>query len=353
VDGKRVDVTGTFPGDVHGDILQANQDNVVPTPDSLDNVRHAVLLTAGAHAIKVKISPDTSNAPVQLRLNWYTPEQRRADHEAAIAAARRAKVAVVFVWARRFPAFLLPGEQNKLVEEVAAVNPHTIVVLNTSQPVTLPWANRVKAILEMWWPGDEGGWATAKLLLGEMSPSGRLPVTWGRRLQDYPATDPRYPERSAEGINHRTTYSEGVYVGYRWFDHADIEPLFPFGYGLSYTQFAYTALSVTHGVDGIEVSVRIKNAGGVDADEVPQVYLGAPAETPAGVQFPVRSLVAFTRLHLAAGESKTVTLHVSERQLQFWSPTRRQWVTPKGGRTVSVGGSSRDLPVHQDFDTTS
>jgi beta-glucosidase len=353
VDGKRVDVTGTFPGDVHGDILQANQDNVVPTPDGLDNVRHAVLLTAGTHAIKVKISADTSNAPVQLRLNWYTPEQRRADHEAAIAAARRAKVVVVFGWARRFPAFVLPGEQNELIEKVAAVNPHTIVVLNTSQPVTLPWADRVKAILEMWWPGDEGGWATAKLLLGERSPSGRLPVTWGRRPQDYPATDPRYPERSAEGINHKTTYSEGVYVGYRWFDHANIEPLFPFGYGLSYTQFAYSALSVSRGVDGIDVSVRIKNAGSVDADEVPQAYLGAPAETPAGVQFPVRSLVAFTRLHLAAGESKTVTLHVAERQLQYWSPTRHQWVTPKGRRTVSVGGSSRDLPLHQDFDTTS
>jgi len=133
-----VGVTGTFQGDVHGDILQPNQDNVVPTTDGLDNVRHAVNLSAGAHSIKVQISPDTSNAPVQLRLNWYTPEQRSTDHDAAIVAASHAKLAVVFVWARRMPAFALAGEQNKLVEEVCAVNPNTIVVLNTSQPVALP-----------------------------------------------------------------------------------------------------------------------------------------------------------------------------------------------------------------------
>ncbi len=100
-----------------------------------------------------------------------------------------------------------------------AVNPNTIVVLNTSQPVALPWAKRVKAILEMWWPGDEGGWATAKVLLGLSNPAGRLPVTWARALTDYPASDPRYPERSAVGVNAKTTYSEGVKVGYRWFDH--------------------------------------------------------------------------------------------------------------------------------------
>lgn len=350
VDGKRIDVSGTFPGDVHGDILQANQDNVVPTTDGLDNVRHALPLSAGPHALRVRISPDTSNAPVQLRLNWYTPQQRQADHEAAIAAARRAKIAVVFVWARRSPAFGLPGEQNALVEEVAAVNPHTIVVLNTSQPVELPWADRVKAILEMWWPGDEGGWATAKLLLGKSNPAGRLPVTWGRRLQDYPATDPRHPERSAEGVDHKTTYSEGVYVGYRWFDHEGIEPLFAFGHGLSYTRFAYSALGVTRAADGgVDVRLQIRNIGSSDGDEVPQVYLGPPPEIPAGVQFPLRTLVAFTRVHLGAGEATAVRLHIAPRQLQYWSAARAQWVTPRGRRTLSVGASSRDLRVQQDF----
>jgi len=351
VDGKRRAATGAFQGGVHGDILQANQDNAVPTTDGLDNVRRRFHLTAGAHPIEVKISPDSSNAPVQVRLNWYTPEQRKADHEAAIAAAKNAKTAVVFLWTRLEPVFGLPGEQNKLVEEVAAVNPNTIVVLNTSQPVALPWVDKVKAVLEMWWPGDEGGWATANLLLGKSSPAGRLPVTWGKRLEDYAATDPKHPERSKKGVEGKTTYSEGVNVGYRWFDKEKIDPLFAFGHGLSYTTFEYSGLKVAKTSDGgLDVKVRIKNTGRADSDEVPQVYLGAPAEIPAGVQFPVRALAAFDRVHLTAGESKTVTLHVATRQMQYWSTTSHTWVTASGKRTLSVGASSRDLRLEQSID---
>ncbi len=349
IDGKRIGITGTFQGDVHGDILQANQDNVIPTTDGLDNVRHAVKLTAGAHAIKILVSPDTSGAPVQLRLAWYTPEQRAADHAAAVDAARHAKVAVVFVWARRTPIFVLPGEQSALVEEVSRVNPNTVVVLNTSQPVPIPWAHRVKAILQMWWPGDEGGWATADILLGKTSPAGRLPMTWARRLEDYPATDPRHPERS--GVNDKTTFSEGVNVGYRWFDAMKIEPLFPFGHGFSYTRFAYSGLNVGKADDGgLDVSLQIKNIGASDGDEVPQVYLGAPANPPAGVQFAPKTLAAFDRIHLAAGESRTVALHVAPRLLQYWSVADHGWVTAPGKRLLSVGASSRDLRLEQSID---
>jgi beta-glucosidase len=286
-----------------------------------------------------------------MRFNWYTPEQRKADHEAAIAAAKSAKTAVVFVWTRLEPVFGLPGDQNKLVEEVAAVNPNTVVVLNTSQPVALPWVDKVKAVLEMWWPGDEGGWSTANLLAGKSSPAGRLPVTWGRRLEDYAATDPKHPERSFKGIDGKTTYSEGVNVGYRWFDKEKIEPLFAFGHGLSYTTFAYSGLKVDKASDGgLDVKVHIKNSGSAASDEVPQVYLSAPGEIPAGVQFPVRALVAFDRIHLAAGEAKTVALHVEPRQLQYWSTASGKWVTATGKRTVSVGASSRDLRVEQAID---
>ena len=348
LDGKRLGSTGAFQGGVHGDILQANQDNVVPTPDGLDNVRRAVDLTAGPHAIEISTSSDTSAAPVQVRLNWYTPEQRKADHEAAIAAAKSAKTAVVFIWTRLSPVFGLPGDQDKLVEEIAAVNPNTIVVLNTSQPVALPWVDKVKAVLEMWWPGDEGGWSTANLLLGKTSPAGRLPVTWGKRLEDYPATDPKHPERSMKGVDGKTTYSEGVNVGYRWFDKEKINPLFAFGHGLSYTTFEYSGLTVDKAADGgLDVKVHIKNTGSANSDEVPQVYLSAPSEIPSGVQFPVRALVAFDRVRIAAGEAKTVTLHVDERQLQYWSTKDTKWVTATGKRTVSVGASSRDLRVEQ------
>lgn len=347
LDGKRLAATGATQGGVHGDILQANQDNAVPTTDGLDNVRRAVELTAGPHAIEIRTSPDSSNAPVQVRLNWYTPEQRKADHEAAIAAAKSAKVAVVFLWTRLSPVFGLPGEQNKLVEEVAAVNPNTIVVLNTSQPVALPWVGKVKAVLEMWWPGDEGGWSTANLLLGKASPAGRLPVTWGERLEDYAATDPKHPERSRKGVEGKTTYSEGVNVGYRWFDKENIAPLFPFGHGLSYSRFEYSGLKIEKLAEGLDVHVTIKNTGDVNSDEVPQVYVGAPSEVPAGVQFPVRALAAFDRIHLNAGESKTITLHVPLRQLQYWSTKDGKWVTATVKRTVSVGASSRDLRLSQ------
>jgi len=201
----------------------------------------------------------------------------------------------------------------------------------------------------MWWPGDEGGWSTAKLLLGKTSPAGRLPVTWGRRLEDYAATDPRYPERSGKGVDGKTTYSESVDVGYRWFDKEGIEPLFPFGYGLSYTHFDYSGLRVSKASGGgLDVSVTIRNTGGMDADEVPQVYLGAPATIPAGVRFPPRALVAFDRVHVAAGKASRVTLHVAPRQLQYWSTVKGRWLTATGKRTLSVGASSRDLRLSRD-----
>jgi beta-glucosidase len=347
-DGKRLARTGAFQGGVHGDILQANQDNVLPTTDGLDNVRRAVECTAGLHEVEVSTSTDSSGAPVQVRLNWYTPQQRQTDHDAAIAAAKKAKTAVVFVWTRLDPVFGLPGDQDKLVEEVAAVNPNTVVVLNTSQPVALPWVEKVKSVLEMWWPGDEGGWATANILLGKSSPAGRLPVTWAKKLTDYAATDPRYPERSKKGIGGKTTFSEGVNLGYRWFDKENIEPLFAFGHGLSYTAFEYSGLKVAKATDGgLDLSLTIKNTGAMDSDEVPQAYLAAPSTPPEGAQFPVRKLVAFERAHIPAGKSQSVTLHVPERQLQYWSTKEQKWVTLTSGRTISVGASSRALPLHQ------
>jgi beta-glucosidase len=349
IDDRRVAITGVFQGDVHGDVLQANQDNVVPTTDGLDNVRHELPLEIGTHAIRIEVTPDSSHSPVQLRLNWYPPDQRRADHVAAIEAARHARVAVVFAWARRSPTFALAGDQDGLIEEIAAVNPHTIVVLNTSQPVALPWAGRVQAILEMCRPGDEGGWATAKLLLGRANPAGRLPVTWAAQLQDYPASDPRFTERSAQGIDHKTTYSEGVNVGYRWFDHEGIEPRFPFGFGLSYTRFEYSGLRLDRLANGgLSITCTIGNVGDRAGDEIPQVYLGAPQEPPPDAAFPIRKLVAFDRVHLAAGQSKTLHLTVPLRQLQYWSTTEGTWTLAEGERTLSVGASSRALSLERE-----
>jgi beta-glucosidase len=275
-----------------------------------------------------------------------TPDQRKANHETAIAAAKSAKTVVIFAWTRGKPDFALPGDQNQLIEEIAAVNPNTIVVLNVSQPVALPWLDKVKAIVQMWWPGDEGGWATANILLGKTSPAGRLPFTWGKRLEDYAATDPAHPERSSGGVNGATTFSEGVNVGYRWFDKQKIVPLFPFAYGLSYTTFVYSALKTTLASDGgLDVSFQLKNSGSIAGDEVPQVYLGAPTQRPAGADFAEHVLAAFDRVHLDAGQSQSVTIHVPSRSLQYWSSADDQWIKAKGTREVLVGNSSRNLPL--------
>ena len=343
VDGKEIGRTGAAKGAVHGDIQYATQDNAFPTIDGLDNVRRDVHLTAGTHQIEVETSGDTSNQPEQIRLSWITPQQRQRNHEAAISAAKNSHTAVVFLWTRGKPVFGLPGEQNRLVEEVAAVNPNTIVVLNVSQPIALPWLSKVRAVLQMWWTGDEGGWATANVLLGRTSPAGRLPFTWAKRLEDYPATDPAFPERSKKGVDKKTTFSEGVNVGYRWFDKQHLEPLFPFGYGLSYTSFAYSNLRVQASADGgLDVSVRLANTGAVAGDEVPQVYLDAPEPQPAGAQFAPRTLAAFDRVTLAAGQSKDLTLHVSARSLEYWSVAASKWIR-SAARRVEVGASSRDL----------
>src|SRR5262249_32148210 len=154
------------------------------------------------------------------------------------------------------------------------------------------------AVLLMWWPGDEGGPATAELLLGRASPGGRLPISWPRALSDGPANDPAHPERSSRGIEGVTTYSEGILVGYRWFDQQQIEPLYPFGFGLSYTHFAYDQLKLKRTAGGgLTAAVELRNAGAVPGDEVVQLYLGPPRPAPAGAQFAPRALAAFARVH--------------------------------------------------------
>ncbi len=331
---------------VHGDITQAGESDVLPTTDGLDNATADLNLAAGPHKLSLTITPDNSHQPAQIRLSWLTPEQQRANYQAAIDAARKAKTAVVFVWAQGDSQFQVTDDQNKLVEGVAAVNPNTIVVLNVSQPVALPWLNKVKAILQMWWPGDEGGWATANLLLGKVGPAGRLPFTWGRRLADYPATDPVHPERGGTNASGTGVFSEGIYVGYRWFNKRNIQPLFPFGFGLSYTRFKYSGLKAVRASDGgLEVSFSVKNTGRVASDEVPQVYLGPPSVQPAGVQFAVRSLAGFERIHVAVGEKQAVHVNVPLRCLQYWSVRSGSWITGSGSRTVFVGPSSQELPL--------
>ena len=336
---------------IHGEVTQAGQDNIFPTPDGLDNLRAAMELSAGPHRFYLEVVPDGSNNPVELRVSWVTPQQQADNYRAAIDAAKHAKTAIVFAWSRTWPVFQLPGDQDKLIHDVAAVNPNTIVVLNVSQAVAMPWLAEVKAALDMGWTGDMGGWATAKVLLGRANAGGRLPFTWPKRMEDTPANDPAYPERSKSGVDGKTTFSEGILVGYRWFDRNKIEPLFPFGFGLSYTNFAYSDIKTSPAADGgVDVRVKIQNTGVVSGDEVAQVYLEAPSDPPPGVQFADDTLAGFERVHLAPHQFENVVIHISPRQLQYWSTAQNQWLTPAGTRTVWVGSSSRDRRLESRFD---
>jgi beta-glucosidase len=345
LDGKKLASDDEMVG--HGVVTQAGQDNVLPTTDGLDDLRVEIQLATGPHTIAVSVQPDSSNQPTQVRLSWVTPQQQKANYDAAIAAAKSSHIAIVFAWAGDKPVFHLAGDQDQLIADVAAVNPNTVVVLNVSQPVAMPWLEKVKSVLLLWFPGDEGGWATANLLLGKANPAGRLPFTWPERLDQGVAADPAHPDRQNppdEGKG-KTSYSEGIFEGYRWYDQQNLQPLFPFGFGLSYTQFAYSNLQVVPAADGgLDVRFMLRNDGAVAGDEVPQAYLDAP-QSPLGdgAQFAVHALAAFDRIHLAAGESREVALHVPLRSLEYWSAASSQWTLVTGQRTVRVGASSRDL----------
>jgi beta-glucosidase len=336
----------------HGDFVQPAEDNVLPTTDTLDDVRRAIHLTKGTHSLVLTEQGDGSGRPVQIRLNWMPPAAREHDYQAALDAARQTKKVIVFAWARGRPDYNLPGDQDQLIEAIAKINPNTIVVLNNAQPIALPWLNQVKAVLEMWYPGDAGGIATANILLGRNSPAGRLPFTWAERLDQYVSHDPAHPERSSDGFGGKTTFSEGILVGYRWFDAQKIKPLFPFGYGLSYTTFAYSQLKVARTADGgADVSFTIQNTGSIDGDEVPQVYFDAPEQRPdSTTQFAVRALAAFDRVHLKAGESRTSTLHIAPRAFEYWSASSKRWMTAEGPRRIHVGASSRDLRLDAELE---
>ena len=344
IDGRKVGDMGWWGG--HGDIVFPNRDNVVPTTDGLDNVRRLVHLGAGPHTVHVEVVADSSDGPVQVRLAWVTPAMRESAYSTAVELAARCRAAVVFAWSRNRPYFGLPGDQDRLIEAVARVNPNTVVVLNTGQAVALPWLRNVRAVLEMWYTGDEGGWAAANLLTGRASPGGRLPITWPVRLADYAAMDPRFPERSSIGVDGRTSYSEGVEVGYRWFDAQAIEPLFPFGYGLSYTSFEYSALRAVRDAGGaVTLTCRVRNTGQRAGDAVVEVYLAAPSPAPAGVDFPIRALAAFSRINIEAGGTRQVRLEVPAQRFKYWSLDARAWRDAIKGRRVFVGASSRDLPL--------
>ena len=324
--------------------------------------------------------------PLSVRFEWVPPDWQTQSIAKAVAAASTAKKVVLFAFddgtegsdrggSDQNVGLQLPGWQDQLISAVSAANPNTVVVLTTGDAVYMPWLSSVKSVLEMWYPGVAGGVATADVLTGAVNPGGKLPITFpdgGAARPRFPTDDPGCNPAAIVIPNNNTgtgandgncplypgvfmsnptqgnhTYRtvdmtpNGIFQGYRWWDLHNVTPLFPFGHGLSYTQFSYSNLTLTPTVGAMNVSFDVKNSGALAGDEVPQVYVGTTSAPP--VPLAVRALGGFERLHLAAGETKHVTIQLAERAFQYWDVGSHDWATAWGNRAISVGSSSRDL----------
>ena len=275
--------------------------------------------------------------------------------ERAVAAAKSADV-VIYVGGLNhdFDAeggdrkdLKLPYGQHELIQKIVAANPHTIVVLEGTVVEMGLWLDQIPAVLEAWYPGMEGGNALARILFGDVNPSGKLPVTFPKHLSDIPVS--AFGTDAYPGTNGTVTYSEGLLVGYRWYDTKNIEPLFPFGFGLSYTKFKYSDLKLLPG-DGtnelVTAQFEIENTGSRDGAEVAQLYVH---QNHPGLPRPEQELKGFQKVFLKAGEKQTVSIPLDQNAFAFYDPANSDWVAEKDGFKILIGSSSRDIRLEGDF----
>lgn len=320
----------------------------------------AMELEAGrSHPIRVEYCTTVPRA--KAIFFWKTPGQD--DIPAAVAAARKADVALVFAGTNHGydkealgwgdvpnadkPDLELMGRQAELIHAVAAVNSNTVVVLINGAPVSVEgWRENVRAILECWYPGQEGGHVIADMLFGDLCPAGKLPCTFGKKLGDYAChANGSYPGTGNNGI---VEYKEGLFIGYRHFDEKNIEPRYPFGHGLSYTTFEFSDLKILprSGNNLCTVSVTVENKGKREGAEVLQLYV---ADEQASVARPPQELKGFAKVVLEAGERKTVEFPLDRMALSFFDMEKGAWVAEPGDFQISVGSSSRDIHLTKRF----
>ena len=330
--------------------LSVNGTQIIDDPSTppVHTYSAAINLTAG-QTYTISISGDSS------QLLWGTPSALAPGIAAAAAAAKAAKTAVVVVSddteseATDRPSLNLPSAQDELIAAVAAANPHTVVVVNAGAPVAMPWLGRVASVLDTWYPGQSSGTALASVLFGRTDPGGHLPVTFPASLSQVPAASTaQFP-----GNGSQVQYSEGIDVGYRWYDAKNVTPMFPFGYGLSYTQFAFSDLRIgQRSVDGtgdVTATATITNTGRVSGTDVAQLYLGDPASSGE----PPRQLAGFQRVTLAPGASAKVSFTITPQDMSWWGEDG--WTQTPGRYQVFVGDSSElsSLPLRGTFGMTS
>ena len=276
----------------------------------------------------------------------YTPgdDNGTANIPQAVAAAQAATDAIVYVSAPEgeesdLTTLNLSSADETMIQDVAAANPNTIVVINSGSPVVMPWLNSVAGVFENWYGGGETGAATAALIFGTVNPSGKLPVTFPAGLSQVPAQTTAQWPGTATGV----TYSEGVNIGYRWYQSQNITPAFPFGFGLSYTKFAFSNLNVgAFNANGTATATAtVTNTGSVAGAEVAQLYVGDPAAS----QDPPEQLRGFQRVTLNPGQSATVSFPLTIHDLASWSPADNQWEAHSGTYSIKVGDASNNLPL--------
>ena len=238
------------------------------------------------------------------------------------------------------PSMKLTGKQDKLIESILNVNDNTVVVMNTGSPIEMPWVSSCPAILQVWLPGQEGGNAISNILFGNVNPSGKLPVTFPIALEDNPSYK-YYPG------NDEVEYSEGVYVGYRYYDTKNVAPLFPFGHGLSYTEFEYSNFNCpieVSSLKNVELKFIIKNVGKTQGQEVVQCYV---RDVESRLERPIKELKAFYKLNLLPGESKTVNLSLDKTSFSFFDDQINKWIVEPGKFEIMIGSSSKDIRLKQ------
>ena len=271
--------------------------------------------------------------------------------------AKAADVAVVFVGYDEHSEseaadrdFKLPPNQDDLIEVVNSANKNTIVVITAGGNVDMTkWIDAIPGLFHAWYPGQEGGRAFADLLFGDVNPSGKLPVTFERQWSDNPASANYYPNDPATGPT-AVKYNEGVFVGYRGYEKNGTKPLFPFGYGLSYTTFKFSNLKIEPAQPGVgepvSVSFDVNNTGSRSGATVAQLYLGNPG---AGVPRPAKELKGFAKVNLNPGESKHVSLELTPRDMSFFDVAGNDWKQEPGAFKVMVGSSSADIDLNGSY----
>ena len=288
----------------------------------------------------------------------YTDEGTTTDHliAQAVEQAKGAQVAVVFAGlpdsfeSEGFDRFSLdlPAGHNQLIEAVSTAQPNAVVVLMNGAAITLPWADKVKAIVEAWLGGQAGGGAVVDALTGKVNPSGKLSETFPARIEDTPA----YPDFPAH--NKEAHYGEGIFIGYRYYDTRKINPQFPFGFGLSYTTFAYSDFQVSsvtiRDTDSVTVEMKVKNTGRVAGQEVVQLYVH---EQRSRLVRPAKELKAFAKVRLSPGEETIVRFHLEKRDFAYYDVSLHDWAVNPGKFDILVGGSSKDLPLRQTIEVAS